>query len=246
LHDAFPTSKENFKAYFLVHPTSTKVAKQQTVTVSCILCSLKLVKNIKFDKIDPSPVIDWLHLNKIIIKVDAPGHEVTWVVGHLLHVHPKITHPIYLKDTLEDNLHHVKISPKEVIALNSSAQAHYQLAMDSSNDTTTFVPPFELFPTELGSSLTDNCVSTIIIGIKPKQTITIYCMNYSLACLPSHPHIEFSVCGMASIVQHTKYQSLLRGNNKFFTSLATILISGIDNLPLASKLWLLTLQTTAR
>ena len=26
-HDAFPTSKENFKLYFLVHPTSTKAAK---------------------------------------------------------------------------------------------------------------------------------------------------------------------------------------------------------------------------
>jgi len=99
-----------------------------------------------FDKIDPSPVINWLCLNKIIIKADALGHEVTWVVGHLLHVHPKITHQIYLKDILEDDLHHVKISPEEIIALDSSAQDHYQLAMDSSDDTTTFIPPFELFP----------------------------------------------------------------------------------------------------
>jgi len=133
-----------------VRPTSTKAAKQQTVTVSCILCSLKPVQNIEFFKIDPSPVIDWLHLNKIVIKVDDLGHEVTWVAGHLLFVHPKITQWIYLKDTFEDNLCHVKISPEEIIALDSSAQDHYQLAMDSGNSTTTSTPPFELFLTKLG------------------------------------------------------------------------------------------------
>jgi len=170
LHNDFPASEENFKTYFLVHPASTKPVKHQSVMVGCILCSSKMVKTIKFDKIEPSPVIDWLRSHKIFIEADALGHEVTRVVGHLLRIHPKITHQLYLQDTLEDDLQRVKITPQEVIALDGSAQAHYQQTMDSGDDITTFVPPFELFPTDLGSGPADNRVSTIAIGIKTKAS----------------------------------------------------------------------------
>ena len=156
-HDEFPVSEESFKAFFLVHPPPAKSARRRTVTVGCVLRSSMTVKAIKFAKIDP-PIIDWLTLQKIFIKADALGHDITHVVGHLLRIHPKITHQNFLKDTLKEDLCHVQISPEEVIALDRSTELHYQQAMDSGDDAITFVPPFELFPTELSSGPADNRV----------------------------------------------------------------------------------------
>jgi len=127
-----------------------------------------MVKDIKFAPIKLLPVVDWLKSQKLFIKADALGHEVTQVFGHLLRIHPKIIHHIYLKDTLEDNLHSVKISQEEVIALDPSAESLYQQAMDSRDEVIPFIPPFEPFPTELGSGSADNWVSTTTIGIKTK------------------------------------------------------------------------------
>ena len=53
----------------------------------------------------------------------------------------------------------MKIFPEEVITLNKSTELHYQQAMDSGDEVTPSVPPFELFPTELGSGSANNCVS---------------------------------------------------------------------------------------
>jgi len=52
-HDAFPTSKENCRVYFLVHPTSTKAANQQTVAAGCILCSSNWSKISCLTKLTP-------------------------------------------------------------------------------------------------------------------------------------------------------------------------------------------------
>jgi len=167
-HDDFPVQEEAFTKYFLVHPTSPKPGQRRIVTIGCVLWSSKTIKDIKFTKVAPFPVIDWLSSNKIFIEADALGHEFTHVVGHLLRVHPQITHRTFLKDTLDDDLRRIKITPEEVMALDESAHSHYQQAMDSGDEIIPFVPPFELFPTELGSGLADNHVSTTAIGIKTK------------------------------------------------------------------------------
>jgi len=46
----FPVQEEAFKTYFLVHPSSTKPSLHRTVTIGCVLWSLKTIKDIKFAK----------------------------------------------------------------------------------------------------------------------------------------------------------------------------------------------------
>jgi len=229
-HDDFPASEEKFKAYFLVHPAATE---RRTVTVGCILRSSKTVGTIKFDNIEPTPVIEWLRSNKIFIEADTLGHHVTRIVGHLLRVHPKITHRATLKDILETELRKVKITPEEVIALDPSAQSHYQQAMDSGDDADTFVPPFELIVTSLGSGPADNRVSTDVMGIKTNASHQSLLRELFSRLFTNPPadlgHIQFSLSGIASVIGYNEYLTLLRENNKFFASLATIPIDGIDD-----------------
>ena len=55
-------------------------------------------------------------------------------------------------------------------------------------------------------------------------------------------HVQFSLCGIATIIGHSEYQSLLWENNKFFSTLATIPISGIADSTLSSELAISTAQ----
>jgi len=57
-------------------------------------------------------------------------------------------HRLMLHETLIDELQKTKITPDEAISLDPQAKQHYDQAMESS-DTIAFVPPFELFTTEV-------------------------------------------------------------------------------------------------
>jgi len=112
--------------------------------------------------------------------------------------------------------------------------------MDSGEDISTFVPPFELFLTDLGSGPADNRVSTIAIGIKTKASHHNLLRELFARLFTQPPsdlaHVQYSLCGIATIIGHSEYQNLLRENNKFFSTLATIPISGIDDSTLGSKI----------
>jgi len=85
--------------------------------------------------------------------------------------------------------------------------------MDNGNDVTTFVPPFELFATKLGSSLADNRVSTIAIGIKARESHHNLLQELFSQLFTQPPsdlaHVQYSLCGIATIIRHLEYQSLL-------------------------------------
>jgi len=105
--------------------------------------------------------------------------------------------------------------------------------MDSGDEVTPFVPPFELFPTELGSGSANSRVSTSAIGIKTKA-IHHNLLRELFSQLFSRPpmdlaHFQYSLCGIATIIGHAKYQALLCKNNKFFSTLTTIPVAGIDD-----------------
>jgi len=42
-------------------------------------------------------------------------------------------------------------------------------------------------------------------------------------------HFQYSLCGIATIIGHAEYQALLHENNKFFSTLTTIPVAGIDD-----------------
>ncbi len=105
--------------------------------------------------------------------------------------------------------------------------------MDSGDETLTFVLPFELFPCELGSGPADNQVTTTALGIKTKACHHNLLRELFSQLFTNPPsdiaHMQFTLSGIATIIGHAEYQTLLRENNKFFASLTTIPISGVKH-----------------
>jgi len=91
-NDEFPSLEDQFKKFFHVHAQSTSPATQNQLTIGCTIHTAKMIKDIKFEKLEQGSFLDWLTLNKIFIKVDTLGYADTQIVGYLLKTHPNITH----------------------------------------------------------------------------------------------------------------------------------------------------------
>jgi len=103
-NDEFPKKEDEFKKFFLIHHQPTQSALRNHVTVGCIVRTSKTVKDIKFNKTDEGPFVDWLDKHKIFIEINTLGYKSTRVVGYLLRLHPNITHRDSLKDMLAEHL----------------------------------------------------------------------------------------------------------------------------------------------
>jgi len=164
--DAFPTNEAKFKQFFLVHPFSKNPAYKNHITIGCILQSSQSLAHLKETELPNSKLLNWLTENKIFVEADTLGHEVTKVIGFLLRVHPRVVHRDALQEKLTLKLQALPIDPKNVIALDSAATEHYQLAMDSGDHVDTYVPPFEIFSSVISNTLEGKHINTRAIRVK--------------------------------------------------------------------------------
>jgi len=102
----------------------------------------------------------------------------------------------------------VKISKEAVIALNHNDQVYYQQAMDSGDGISTFVPPFKLFPINLGLGPVDNWVTMPALALKKDAShYNLLCKLFSQLCTnpPSNlAHIQYALSCIATIIGHIK------------------------------------------
>ncbi len=229
-NDKFPEDEKKFKEFFLIHPLTRKHPTQ--VTVGCIIRSAKTIPEIKKTSDAKSPILLWLKDNKVFIAADTIGHHVTRTIGNLLHIHPRITHRDSLRCTLLDAMQSVKITADEVIAMTPDAADHYKLAMDSGDDTQTFVPPFEVFPTRISTGLKNDKIYTDTVGIACASQHAKLLGELAARLFKSPPrylsHMKFVPSGIHNIVGDATYRNMITDNNKFLTSGASIPLEGID------------------
>ncbi len=237
-NDKFPEDEKKFKEFFLIHPPTRKHPQQ--VTVGCIIRSTKTIPEIKKTPDDKTPIFTWLKENKVFIAADSIGHHVTRTIGNLLHIHPRITHRDTLRTSIQDAMQTVQIDAKEVIAMAPEAATHYQLAMDSGDDTPTFVPPFEVFPTRISTGTKTNRTYTDTIGIAC-ATHHATLLGELAARLYKNPprylsHMKYIPSGIHTVVGEDTYRNMITDNNKFLTTGASIPIEGIDETTLDTSM----------
>jgi len=229
--DPFPSNENKFKQFFNLHPRSNNPALKHQLSLGCILRSSRSISEIKNHTIDDTPFIDWLNTQRIFLEADNLGYETTKVIGFLLKIHPRIVHRDALKETLTTHLQNLSVDPQQVVDLDKTAKEHYQHAMDSGDHVTTYVPPFELFPTPISHTHECVTVSTRTIGIKcnPDHYALLRELFSKLFTNPATEiaHIQFSLSGIISIIGMEAYRNLIRDNNKHFDNMVTIPIIGV-------------------
>jgi len=232
-NDEFPTTEDKFKKFYLVHPRSNNPVYKNHVTIGCILRTSKTIANLKESDVNNIKLLDWLTVFKIFLEADTLGHDITKVIGFLLHVHPRVVHRDALKEVLTSKLQELTIDPKQVIALDPTAADHYQHAMDSGDHLDTYVPPFEIFSTVISNTHESKHVNTRAIGIKCAARHHALFRELFSQLFTTPPtklaHIQFSLSGILTVIGAAAFQNLIRDNNKHFDNLATIPLAGITN-----------------
>ncbi len=186
-HDPFPDKEETFKEIFQVHSTTTKTPMKNTVTVGCIMHSNKPFAEIKYGTTESHSMFEWLSQHRIYITADTLGHTATRVIGHLFHIHPRVTHHTTLRDMLSDHLSTISLDPKEALLLAPHTKPHYDQAMDSGEDKIEYMPAFELFPTEVSSGKQPVRVTTKKWELSAASMTATYYTNYSHEPSPIRP-----------------------------------------------------------
>jgi len=239
-HDQFPDTKETFKEYFQVHAMSSKTPVKNTVTVGCIMHSTCPIAEIKYGMTKSHSMFEWLSQWCTFITADTLGHATTRVIGHLFHLHPRVTHHTTLHDKLSEHLSTIPIKPKEALLLAPHTNMHYKQAMDSGDDTMTYMPAFKLFPTKVSSGKNPTQVTTKTMGIKCSTEDSnllheLFTRAFTIPA-PNIAHIQFVPSGIATQIGLDKYQTMIYENNKFLTNGTAITVGGITSHTLELKI----------
>jgi len=209
-----------------------KLSLKHTVMVSCTVCSNRTIADIKYKEGPENAFFKWLTTQRIYLKYDTLGHSTTHTFGFLFHAHPRLTHQITLCKTLIDKLQKIKINPAEAIALDPQAKQHYDQAMES-GDEVAFIPPFELFTTEVTTGPSNQRVATPAIGLQCKsENINLIRELFTRMFTTPSPdiaYLNYTPSGLQSIIGDTNYRHMLTKNNEYLMALATILIEGTDD-----------------
>jgi len=161
--DTFPMSEDKFHQYFKCKWEQTNPKQKAKVQLGITInrnCTLNSMKH----KDKPSPFLQWLNQNKVVIEADMLGISKTKTFGYLTRIHLQLTNWTFTKDKLYNILNNTFISFEEAQKLDTSLTKTPQMMTDD-KPPTVHCPVFELFQTTIGIR-TKPCIETDVIGIK--------------------------------------------------------------------------------
>ncbi len=237
-NNKFPEDEGKFKEFFTIHYPTRKTA--HLVTVGCIIRTTKTISEMKKSTDPNTSILNWLKENRVFIAVDSIGHYAAHTISNLINIHPRITHRTTLRETLFDALQSIQITKEEVLEMALDAKAHYEHAMDSSDEVITFVPPFEVFPTKLIHGPTTDRVTTDSVGIATAAHHYKLLSELTTRLFKNPPqliaHAQFLPSGIHTIIGEPTYRNILQKNNEFLTQGASVPIEGIDETTLDTRI----------
>jgi len=163
-----PPWQREIQRVFLLHPISNNQDLQDKVAIGCTICTTHKLSNLSVSMDPTNSMLPWLK-----------EHQVHYY-GHLWRQHypdgwepdqySLPNHPLKLPLwIIIDALQWVVIIPDEVTALDAGAKDSYEYLMYSSNELTTYVPPFEVFPSHPG--IDSGKTQVITAGIRTKSML---------------------------------------------------------------------------
>ncbi len=197
-------------------------------------------------------MMEWLKKQNVYIEVDSLGRKTIRTIGYLFFLHPHMTHHVSLKGILREALTDISISQEEVEEIDPNATTFFKFkpnTTDADADIDTIDEdaddeeagnsddkllniPFELFHTNVGYGITTKRVTTKALAIKcnvdnGKILHELFlCIKIDKNIFPS---VKYVSVGMANLLGPEPYMHLIRQNNAYLQTLATIPVLGFTD-----------------
>jgi len=220
-----PKGETEFKKYFKVSTTRIERQNQTQVCIGCHVLSNRSLGNIKFSSPDGN-LLAWLKKERIFLESDTLGIERPVTVGYFTKIAASLTHMSNFRDYLANQLLMVELDAALAITLAPHLKQAQLDAMSSGDEFVPDLPEFEIYRTRISHGREPSQVSTEVLGVKtaPKDAklLNEFLTRFASATNNDPRDGVFIPKGAGYLLGTTTYEQVMRDNNFFLTTVATI------------------------
>jgi len=222
---SLPIGETAFKKFFKVSTSRVATQKQTHVCIGCHVLSNRTLGNIKF-KSPEGNLLAWLKKEKIFLEADSLGIDRPVTIGYFTKIDPSLTHLSNFRNHLLNQLLMVEIEATTAVVLAPHLKQEQLDAMSNGDEFVPDVPDFEVYRTRLSHGRDDSRVSTEVLGVKcaPRNVKLLGEFFTRMATATNNDHHDgvFLPKGAAYLLGPQTYGQIMRDNNFFLTTVATV------------------------
>jgi len=214
-----------FKKFFKVSTPQATKQNQTHVCIGCQVLSNCTLGNIKFRSPEGN-LLAWLKKEKIFVESDSLGIDRPVTIGYFTKIAPSLTHLANFRTHLVNQLMLVEIDATTAVKLVPHLKQVQLDAMSNGDEFYPILPEFEVYRTRLSHGRDDTQVFTEVLGIKcaPQDTKLLGKFFARMASATNNNQHDgiFIPKGAAYFLGPQTYAQIMRDNNFFLTTVATI------------------------
>jgi len=220
-----PTGEAAFKKYFKVLTTRIERMSQTQVCIGCHVLSNRSLGNIKF-RSPEGHLLAWLKKERVFIESDNLGINRPVTIGYFTKIAGTVTHLTNFREHLVNQLMLAEIEAALAVELAPYLKKEQLDAMSSGDEFIPAPPAFEIYRTRLSHGREPSKVSTEVLGVKC-AAVDAKLLSEFFTRLASETDNEqrdrvFIPKGAAYLLGPQTYEQILRKNNFFLMTVATI------------------------
>ncbi len=224
---SLPTGEKEFKKYFKVSTARSERKQSSHVCIGCHVMSNRSLGNIKHKSAD-GHLLKWLKTARVFLESDGLGIERPVTIGYFTKIAADLTHLTNFRDHLANQLLLIDIDAETAVDLAPHLKEAQLEAMSNGDEYATILPEFEIYRTRLTHGRDPSKVTTDVLGIKcaPRDVKLLNeFLTRQAATTNDHRDGMFVPKGAVHLLGTSTYEQILKDNNFFLTTVATVPIN---------------------
>ncbi len=226
--EMLPTREAEFKRYFKVSNPRSEQTKPMHICIGCHVYSNRSLSKIKFQSKEGN-LLAWLKKERVFLESDKLGIDRPVTIGHFTKIASTITHLANFRDYLANQLMLVEIEADEAVALAPHLKKAQLEAMTNGDAFVPILPDFEVYRTHLSYGRAPSQVKTDVLGVKcaarDAKLLSEFFTRMAATTNNNHRDGVFLPKGAVHLIGPSTYEQVLKENNFFLTTIATIPIN---------------------
>ncbi len=223
--ESIPNDEKEFKKFFKVSTLRIEKRNQSHVCIGCHVLSNRSLGNIKFQSTD-NHLLAWLKKERVFVEADSLGIDRPITIGYFTKIAPETTNLANFRADLINQLLLIDIDAESAVELAPYLKDAQLDAMSNGDEYVPILPNFEVYKTRLSHGREPSQVSTEVIGVKcaPRDDKLLGEFFTRMATTTSNDQRNgiFIPKGAAYLLGPQTYEQVLKDNNFFLTTVATI------------------------
>jgi len=226
--EMLPTGEADFKRYFKVSNPRSEKPNPMHICIGCHVRSNRSLSKIKFQS-NGGNLLAWLKKERVFLESDKLGIDRPVTIGHFTKIDSTITHLANFRDYLANQLMLVEIEADEAVELAPHLKQAQLEAMTNGDAFIPILPDFEIYRTHLSHGRAPSQVKTDVLGVKcaARDAKLLGEFFTRLASTTNNDQRDgvFLPKGAVHLLGPSTYEQVLKDNNFFLTTIATVPIN---------------------